>query len=264
MGQAMRRWLFSLGALIAAVVALIGQGGLATASPVMAARAVAPARAAAPARASAPAYVPPKALLVLGMHGPAVRRLQTRLAVLKYYPGPIDGKFGLATLEAVWAFKTVQGLIVNSANQGIVSRATERLLQHPRYRPRVWVPRGGSLRVEVNLRDEVLVLYRNNKPALISHVSTGAGCLPGEGCGWYTPTGNFHALWFHSGWMTVPLGTMYNPVFFIGSAFAIHGENNASVPFYPASHGCVRIPFDVANVFHKLIHVPGTPIYVRD
>ena len=257
MGQAMRRWLFGLGALIAAVAMLAGQGGAATASPAVVARAVAP------ARAAAPAYVPPKLLLKLGMQGPAVRRMQQRLAGLKYYPGPIDGKFGLATLEAVWAFKTVQGLIVNSANQDIVSRTTQRLLVHPRYRPRVWVPHGGSLRVEVNLRDEVLVLYRNNKPALITHVSTGAGCLPGEGCGWYTPTGNFRALWFHSGWMTVPLGTMYNPVFFIGSTYAIHGENNASVPFYPASHGCVRIPFDVANVFHTLIRVPGTPIYVR-
>jgi hypothetical protein len=144
-----------------------------------------------------------------------------------------------------------------------VSRAAERFLVHPRYHPRVWVPHGGSLRVEVNLRDEVLVLYKNNQPALITHVSTGAGCLPGEGCGWITPTGNFRALSFFHGWETVPLGLMYNPVFFIGTRYAIHGEYDASVPFYAASHGCVRIPFDVANVFHNLIRVPGTPIYIR-
>ena len=67
--------------------------------------------AAAAARPSAPAaYVPPKQLLALGMHGAAVRALQKRLAALKYYPGPADGQFGLDTLEAVWAFKEVQGL----------------------------------------------------------------------------------------------------------------------------------------------------------
>jgi hypothetical protein len=261
MGQAIRRWLLRAGALIAAAVSVIGLAGMATASPDGAAQATAPARAT--ARAAAPAYVPPKALLKLGMHGPAVRRLQHRLAVLHYYPGAVDGKFGLDTLEAVWAFKTVQGLVINSANQDIVSRAAERYLVHPRYQPRVWVPHGGGTRVEVNLRDEVLVLYKNNTPALITHVSTGAGCLPGEGCGWITPTGNFRALSFFRGWETVPLGLMYNPVFFIGTRYAIHGEYDSSVPYYAASHGCVRIPFDVANVFHNMISVPGTPIYIR-
>jgi hypothetical protein len=247
------RWLFALAALIAAGALLLAQGGAAGASP---------SRAAAPARASAPAYVPPAKILTLGMRGAAVRRLQVRLAALKYYPGPIDGQFGLDTLEAVWAFKETQGLIVNSADQDEVSRATERALEHPRA-PKVLVPHGGSMRIEVNMADEVLVLYKNSKVDLISHVSTGAGCLPGQGCGWITPTGNYHALSFTPGWVTVPLGEMYNPVFFIGTEYAIHGEWNSSVPWYPDSHGCVRIPYDTATFFHKLIKVPGTPIYIR-
>src|ERR1700733_6620788 len=78
------RWLFALGALVAAGALVFGQIGAAGASPSRAA-----------ARAAAPAYVPPGRILGLGMHGPAVRRLQVRLAVLKYYPGPVDGKFGL-------------------------------------------------------------------------------------------------------------------------------------------------------------------------
>jgi lipoprotein-anchoring transpeptidase ErfK/SrfK len=113
------------------------------------------------------------------------------------------------------------------------------------------------------MADEVLVLYKNNKADLISHVSTGAGCLAGQGCGWDTPTGNYHALSFAPGWVTVPLGEMYNPVFFIGTLFAIHGEWDASVPWYPDSHGCVRIPYDTATFFHRLFPVPGTPIYIR-
>ena len=46
------------------------------------------------------------------------------------------------------------------------------------------------------------------------------------------------------GWVTVPLGQMYNPVFFIGTAYAIHGD--ADVPLQRVSHGCVPIPMDIA------------------
>jgi hypothetical protein len=247
------RWLFALAALVAAGVLLGSQGAAAIASPP---------RGVAPGRASVPAYVPPAGILTLGMHGPAVRRLQTRLAALDYYPGPIDGQFGLDTLEAVWAFKETQGLVIDSANQDRVSLATEQALVNPRP-PEVLVPRGGSTRIEVNMADEVLVLYKNNKVDLISHVSTGAGCLPGQGCGWDTPTGNFYALSFAPGWVTVPLGEMYNPVFFVGTMFAIHGEWDASVPWYPDSHGCVRIPYDTATFFYELVKIPGTPIYIR-
>jgi lipoprotein-anchoring transpeptidase ErfK/SrfK len=247
-----RRWLAALAALgvLTAAGALLAQAGAAAASP---------AAAGAPVSAT---YVPPARILSLGMHGPAVRALQARLAALKYYPGVIDGKFGLDTLEAVWAFKEVQGYPINSANQDVVSRATERALVHPRA-PKVLAPRGGRMRIEVNLRNETLVLYKSNKVALVSHVSTGAGCLPGQGCGWITPTGNYHALSFDPGWIQVPLGQMYNSVFFIGTVFAIHGEFDASVPFYPDSHGCVRLPFDIATFFHKLIRIPGTRIYIR-
>ena len=46
------------------------------------------------------------------------------------------------------------------------------------------------------------------------------------------------------GWVTVPLGAMYNPVFFISTVFAIHGDTY--VPQGPASHGCIRIPMTTA------------------
>ena len=195
-----------------------------------------------------------------GMSGSSVRTLQQRLAALKYYPGSINGGFGTDTQEAVWAFQETQGL----PGAGYVSSAMWRALQHPRA-PKVLVPHGGSMRIEINLRDEVLVLYKNNRPVLISHVSSGGGyyyCSPGGGCGYaVTPTGNFHTLSFSPGWVTVPLGYMYNPVFFIGSAFAIHGD--VPVPLQPVSHGCVRIPMDIAAFFHNLVKVPGTPVYIR-
>jgi L,D-transpeptidase catalytic domain len=122
----------------------------------------------------------------------------------------------------------------------------------------------GRLRVEVNLKDQVLVLYRHNHVALVSHVSTGGGryfCSP-NGCGnAITPTGDFTTLSFLPGRVTVPLGEMYNPVFFIGTTFAIHGDTH--VPRRPASHGCVRIPIHIAAFFHTLVPTPGTPVYIR-
>ena len=195
-----------------------------------------------------------------GMRGPAVRQLQHRLAALRYYPGTADGRFGPDTQEAVWAFQEVQGL----RTTGNVNRFMQEALAHPR-QPHALVPRGGALRVEINLGRGYLVLYRGGHVALVSHISSGGGyyfCNPGGGCGYaVTPTGNYHTVTFMPGWVTVPLGEMYNPVFFIGHAYAIHGDTY--VPLQPASHGCVRIPMDVAAFFHTLLPATGTPVYVR-
>jgi len=199
-------------------------------------------------------------VLQLGMKGSAVKALQRRLAALKYYPGAIDGQFGTDTLEAVWAFQEVQGL----PGRDYVSSAMQRALAKPRA-PKVLDRGAGANRIEVNLASEVLVLYHDNSIELISHVSSGGGyyfCSPGGGCGYaITPTGNFKTIVYMPGWVQVPLGEMYNPVFFIGTAYAIHGDTE--VPLAPVSHGCVRIPMDVAAFFHKLVHIPGEPVIVR-
>ena len=207
-----------------------------------------------------PAIAARTSVLQLGMKGSAVKALQRRLAALKYYPGSIDGQFGTNTLEAVWAFQEVQGL----PGRDYVSSAMQRALANPRA-PKVLDRRAGANRIEVNLASEVLVLYRGNKIQLISHVSSGGGyyfCSPGGGCGYaITPTGNFKTIVYMPGWVQVPLGEMYNPVFFIGTAYAIHGDTE--VPLAPVSHGCVRIPMDVAAFFHTLVHIPGEPVIVR-
>jgi peptidoglycan hydrolase-like protein with peptidoglycan-binding domain len=212
------------------------------------------------ALASSSAPTATTSVLQLGMKGSAVKVLQRRLAALKYYPGSIDGHFGTDTLEAVWAFQEVQGL----PGGDYVSSAMQRALADPRA-PKVLDRRAGANRIEVNLASEVLVLYRDNNIELISHVSSGGGyyfCSPGGGCGYaITPTGNFKTVVYMPGWVQVPLGEMYNPVFFIGTAYAIHGDTD--VPLAPVSHGCVRIPMDVAAFFHTLVHIPGEPVIVR-
>ena len=105
---------------------------------------------ASPAPVVSPAPSPSAArVLTPGMSGADVTRLQRRLAALTYYPGPVDGRFGPATLEAVWAFQEVQGL----SPTGDVGRATQQALAHPGL-PAVLVPGGGSLRIEISLADE--------------------------------------------------------------------------------------------------------------
>src|SRR5207249_8339331 len=54
------------------------------------------------------------------------------------------------------------------------------------------------------------------------------------------------------------LGHLFNPLFFNGG-IAIHGA--ASVPAYPASHGCVRIPMADSLWFYRTVS-SGTPVYV--
>lgn len=253
MRQSVRRWMYGAGAAAAIGAVACGQG-IAAATP------------SAPSQvsASSAAYVPPRHDLYFGNKGAAVRSVQRRLAQLHYYPGPVDGKYGQDMEQAVWAFKEVQGLPMNAASNSVVTYAFRRALVHPK-RPWVLIKHGAKNRIEINQKIEVLVLYRDNKPRVILHVSTGGNCLIDQGCGWITPDGNYTALSFDPGWVHVPLGEMYNPVFFIGTAYAIHGD--IPVPWFPASHGCVRIWMDAATWFHKDVTVNpdggGTHIYIR-
>ena len=261
MRRMVRAWLG-----IAAAAAAAGGGVLGPATLAGATAARPAARAAAGAAAPA-AYVPPAGVLSPGMRGPAVRNLQRRLAALHYYPGQVDGQFGDNTLEAVWAFKEVQG-IQTAVNPNDVGGDMERALVHP-VQPVPILPHGPAWRIEVRLARGYLVLYRHGQVELISHISPGGGyyypCPGGGTCGpAITPDGNYRAHWFASGWLQVPLGYMYNPVFFIGGAYAIHGD--VPVPLNAVSHGCIRIPMDIAGFFHTLVHVSeanGTPIYIR-
>jgi len=205
------------------------------------------------------AYTPPAGILSEGSSGAGVKSVQRRLAALKYDPGSIDGHFGANTEDAVWAFQEINHLKVT----GVINAATKRALVHPRtYRAND--PRQDATRVEVNQALEVLVLYKKGKISLISHVSTGGGywynCGGDSECQAITPNGNYTTTVFMPGWVTVPLGAMYNPVFFISTVYAIHGDT--FVPVYPDSHGCVRVPMYIANFFHNLVSTPGTEVFV--
>ena len=82
---------------------------------------------------------------------------------------------------------------------------------------------------------------------LVSHVSTGA---TGN-----TPVGRWHVYSKVPGWL--PDG-MFDPSFFL-RGFAIHGY--PTVPFYPGSHGCVRVPVWLAPRIYGY-DPPGSTIYI--
>jgi peptidoglycan hydrolase-like protein with peptidoglycan-binding domain len=251
-------------ALAAAAIAVAGcTAETAAAAPAAFAKSAgtaAPATQAVTASVMASAYTPPARTLAPGMKGADVKALQERLAALKYYPGAIDSEFGGNTQAALWAFQEINGIKVT----GVVDAATKRALVHPRSYTSPYYRGKRATRIEVSQALEVLVLFDNNKIALISHVSSGGGYF--YDCGSYgcaqavTPNGTYNTTVYMPGWVTVPLGAMYNPVFFISTVYAIHGDTY--VPVGPASHGCIRVPMDVAGIFHKMVKTPGTQVHV--
>ena len=58
------------------------------------------------------------------------------------------------------------------------------------------------------------------------------------------PVGRFAIGRKVPGYDPSPLGVLYKPMYFYGG-YAIHG--NPSVPPYPASHGCIRVPHFVPD-----------------
>ncbi|MBE1592715.1 peptidoglycan-binding protein [Nonomuraea angiospora] len=207
----------------------------------------------------------PRKTLRLGAKGKAVQWLQRRLAQLGYRPGKADGRYGGATLAAVWAFQKVNGIRPTST----VARRTWDALETPRS-PQVLVRNGRPTRAEVNLTKQIMVLYVDGEVKLITHVSSGSGVPYCETAAWQgkqqrfcgsatTPTGDFKTTWRARGWHRSYLGQLYNPIFFNGG-IAFHGA--LSVPLYPASHGCVRMPMNVAEVLPGMLG-KGVPVHVR-
>ena len=169
--------------------------------------------------------------LAPGASGAAVTALARRLAVLGYIVPPASGSFDGELLDSVYAFQKVQGL----DRTGIVSAAVWAKLDHPLLpRPRYAQP---ADHLEVNVTRQVLYVVRGGRVTAIVPVST-AGVA-----GDYTPRGTFAIYRKVVGFDPSPLGTLYDPMYFTGG-YAIHG--NPSVPPYPVSHGCVRIPMWIA------------------
>ena len=211
----------------------------------------------------APALLPPAPAggLSWGSSGPVVTAVQKRLKQLHFDPGKIDGYYGQDTSYAVVTVDKLLGL----PRDGRITPALELGLDHFKFITAM--PKAEGDRVEINLDNQVLTVFRHYQPILITTTSTGSGeyfCGGTDGCQYaITPAGHFHFTYLHPGWDAGKLGKMWNPYYFNGG-IAVHGLQ--SVPSYPASHGCARIPMDIANYFPSLVtkgesvYVVGTPM----
>jgi peptidoglycan hydrolase-like protein with peptidoglycan-binding domain len=169
-----------------------------------------------------------------GSRGPAVRLLQAQLARLGYVIGR-PGLFDARTARAVLAFRKVTGMRRTSVATSDVFRRLARGGGVFRVR----FPSHGK-HVEADLSRQVIALIRNGKAERIYPASSGKPSTP-------TIRGHFRVYLKTPG--TNAKG-MYMSSYFI-RGYAIHGY--PSVPVFPASHGCLRIPnSEAVSVFNWL------------
>lgn len=216
-----------------------------------------------------------------GSTGDDVAMMQQRLKDMGFDPGPIDGQFGTGTLQAVWAF---QGLVYGTRydqQDGVVTPEVWSRMQDPLpFAPRR--PEGpGTRHMEIYLDLQAAVVYADDKPTLLTHISSGsnevwcevttrdtdydgtplAAPVVEDVCGLSrTPGGVFKFTRRYAGNRQGPLGGMFNPVYF-NYGIAVHGAVN--VPNEPASHGCIRIPMFISGYFPSLVQ-KGDYVYVWD
>jgi N-acetylmuramoyl-L-alanine amidase len=176
--------------------------------------------------------------LALGSRGAGVLALEQRLRSIGYALPRVDGWYGYDTYQAVLAFQKVRGLArTGRVDAGVWSAIARSSRPLPRYR---------GTHLEVSKGRQVLFVVRNSRVETIVHVSTGA---TGN-----TPLGRWHIYRKNAGWDWV----LWYPMYFL-RGFAIHGY--PSVPAYPASHGCVRVPMWIAPRLYSQFTY-GSTVYV--
>jgi hypothetical protein len=169
--------------------------------------------------------------LELGSSGVDVRHLQQRLAELSFLPdSAASGQFDQRTWHAVVAFQGWQGI----PPDGVAAGNTRRMLR------RATLPQPSSRDdgFEIHLRAQVLLIVRNGTTRRAIHVSTGSGDR--------TPHGHFSVYSKQVMSWSKPFKTWLPLAQYFVGGIAMH--QYFSVPAYAASHGCVRLPADEANV----------------
>jgi peptidoglycan hydrolase-like protein with peptidoglycan-binding domain len=216
-----------------------------------------------------------------GFAGDDVKQVQQRLTDLGFWPGPIDGIFGDETIKSVWAYEKLVLGVPSDAPTGKVTPEMWAAMQDPFViQPRR--PNSTPNHTEIYLPEQVVAIFHDDKPVMITHMSSGTGeewceevtISPGEynnrdgteplvrgECGKsITPGGVFSFYRQVEGVRESSLGGMWNPVYF-NYGIAIHGAMN--VPLQPASHGCIRIPLAIDDQMQDLV-ANGDQVFVFD
>jgi peptidoglycan hydrolase-like protein with peptidoglycan-binding domain len=178
-----------------------------------------------------------------GSRGPAVRLLQSQLAQRGYVVGR-RGQYDARTARAVLAFRKVTGMArTTEAGAEVFRRLARGGGQVP-----VRIPEHGK-HVEADLSRQVIALISGGNVERIYPVSSGAPSTP-------TIRGHFKVYLKTPG--TNAKGMVFSSYFIRG--YAIHGY--ASVPVFPASHGCLRVPVpEAVPIFNWLRHGDRVDVY---
>jgi peptidoglycan hydrolase-like protein with peptidoglycan-binding domain len=172
----------------------------------------------------------------------AVRALQRRLKRLGYVVGS-RGSYDDRTARAVLAFRKVTGMRRTTDASVSVMRRIARgggnfKVRHPEH----------GRHIEADLTRQVMALISGGRAQRIYPISSGKPSTP-------TILGSFRV---YSKTPGINQKGMVDSAYFIGG-YATHGY--ASVPIYPASHGCLRSPVpDARNIFNWI--KIGTPVDV--
>ena len=188
---------------------------------------------------------------------PTTLEIEQRLSDLGYWITKVDGKSDDSTRQAIIAFQKVE----RRKRTGVLSAADMELLRNAS-RP---MPKfTGDAHVEVDIGRQVLFYVgADGNVERILAVSTGNESKYFDDNKWqvaHTTRGNFKVQWKYNGERKASLGTLYYPSYFNGG-IAVHGS--PSIPPYPASHGCVRVPRFADKTLFKMMPV-GMPVYVYD
>jgi lipoprotein-anchoring transpeptidase ErfK/SrfK len=185
--------------------------------------------------------------LSIGSTGPDVAGLRNRLAELHVHVPAPSATFGSELYDGVVAFQKARGLErTGSADEATWRALSQDVVPAPRYR-------GQGMHIEVSKSRQILMVVRNGQTVWYLPVSSGAGGI--------TPVGNYRILWkalATTTWLGPAI--LYRTMTF-HTHYAIHGF--PSVPTYPASHGCVRVPIWLADWLYQQSPV-GERVYVYE
>jgi peptidoglycan hydrolase-like protein with peptidoglycan-binding domain len=180
----------------------------------------------------------------VGERGVKVLLLQRGL-VKEGFAAPVTGYYDDATARGVLAFRKTNEM----GRDGYASKEVFAMLMRGQGAFELRYPKAGKngKHVEFDWSRQVLVLARGGKPYRTYHTSSGAPATP-------TVFGSYRFYLKTPG--TNSLGMVHSS-YFIGG-YAIHGY--ASVPNYPASHGCLRVPIPNALAIFNWVDI-GDPIF---
>ena len=177
-----------------------------------------------------------------GERGTKVLMLQRGLYRLGFSV-PVTGYYDWLTSNAVDAFRKTNGM----GRDGYALKSVYAKVLRGEGAYKLRYPKAGK-HVEFDWSRQVLVLADKGKPFRVYHTSSGAPATP-------TVFGTYRFYLQTPG--TNSKGMVHSSYFIRG--YAIHGY--ASVPNFPASHGCLRVPIPNASSIFNWIDI-GDPIYL--